>query len=57
MRLGKLIERFNRWFAPTAVGSAIEQGQGQPGANVNAVGVKAVLTEIEQPEEKRDEGD
>ncbi len=50
MRLGKLLERFNRWLAPAAVGSAVEQGQGQPAANVNAVGVKAVQSEIEEPE-------
>ena len=55
-RLGKLLERVNRWLGPAAVGAAVEQGQGQPGANVNAVGVKAVLTEIEEPEEQRDEG-
>lgn len=57
-RIGKLIERFNRWLAPSAVGGAIEQGQGQPGSNVNAVGVQAVLTEIEEPEpeEKPEEG-
>lgn len=53
---GKLIERFNRWLAPAAVASAVEQGQGQPGTNVNAVGVKAIVTELEEPE-KPDEGD
>jgi hypothetical protein len=55
-RIGKLLARFNRWLGPAAVGTAIEQGQGQPGTNVNAVGVKAVLTEIEEPAERRDEG-
>lgn len=55
-RIGKLIERLNRWLGPTAVGAAVEQGQGQPGTNVNAVGVKSIVTEIEKPEERRDEG-
>jgi len=53
-RIGKLIGRFNRWLAPAAVGSAVEQGQGQPGTTVNAVGVKAIVTELEEPEEPTD---
>ena len=55
-RIGRLIARFNRWLAPAAVGSAVEQGQGQPGTTVNAVGVKAIVTELEEPEEP-DEGE
>lgn len=54
-RLGKLIERFNRWLAPTAVGASVEQTTGQSGSSVNAVGVKAIMTEIEEPEEHRED--
>jgi hypothetical protein len=54
-RLGKLIGRFNRWLAPTAVGTSVEQTTGQSASSVNAVGVKAILTEIEEPDRPPDD--
>jgi hypothetical protein len=54
-RLGKLIERLNRWLAPAAVGASVEQTTGQSASSVNAVGVKAIITEIEEPEQPADD--
>jgi hypothetical protein len=51
-RIGRAIERFNRGFEKTALAASVDSGTG-PGiggspSQTNAVGVKAVVGEIEQ---------
>jgi hypothetical protein len=47
-----LVARFNRWFAPAAVAASTERSGGSA-QGPDAVGVKAVLGEIEDTDQRR----
>jgi hypothetical protein len=53
----RTIRRFNRAAEETALGASVLQTPGAGGAQPNAMGVKAVLGEIEQAERAADSGE
>jgi hypothetical protein len=48
------LPRLTRWLQGAAVASSVESG-GKP-ADVNSVGVSAVLGELARPDEEKEEG-
>jgi hypothetical protein len=56
MPLRGWLARFNRWFAPAAVGASTER-TGASAQGPDAVGIKAVVGEIEDAAQQEDTPD
>jgi hypothetical protein len=46
--LGRALARFNRWFAGAAAADAVVHAEGSEGTSIDAMGVKAIMGEIER---------